>query len=544
MPAPASKATTLFTRTGASGRNALSSLASRGKDRAADALLAMRDDIATQRALVRAWARDDISTSELARTLNRYDSLDASKQAQFRQLVLGGGDEVAAASARVSDDALQTVLEADVSTGTRVRALRTLDEVDSARADRVLDSIDSLGDRGQRNALEYLARTDSEGVELVAEFDQRTTRRFFEIDCGGTVGGSAGLLVAPTQTASGVALPPDVCNRDVFRRALKQSVSDNGNVDAADAADVVDEVFSLDGTKQQRAAVLVRRASGEGGAEFLADADGSTIDDVLSFEVDTADTDLQEQVRVSLVQSYSRNHFSLSATDSWADELYSVDDPSEVAGEIAQDIDTLDSGDGVDGEVQGLARTLSRDGDGGSGAYLEDLPDPDTSGSDNFDPASPVKGAALELRTARQAAEELDPGEEVRMSAAPDVDFDEDLSPTQKRDVAERIYGSRERNLDNILTSNPEFDAVQVVSKENGGQRLIYLESKNTKTRPTVGDVREQTTRFFAAQIANGADIENLEVTFITRTESQAAQLNSEIGADWFTARASSDSNG
>jgi len=268
-----------------------------------------------------------------------------------------------------------------------------------------------------------------------------------------------------------------------------------------------------------------------------------TIRDVLSFEVSDASAEFQEGLWVSLAQSYSRNYFSLTADDSWADEVYDVEDPSEVAGEIARDIDALSNGDEIDGEVKGLIRTLARDGDGGSGAYLEDIPDPDN--FDSGDPSSPVKGVALELRTARQAAEELDPGEELRMSAAPDVNFDEDLSVTQKKDVAEKIYGTRDEELiSGDLTSNPEFDAVQVVSDKDSETQQIYLESNNTKARPSEGRVEEQVTRFFAAQVAKGENIDNLEVTFVTRTESQAENLNEEFSADWFTARSSLDSDG
>ncbi|MFC7072622.1 hypothetical protein ACFQJ7_17165 [Halovenus rubra] len=388
----------------------------------------------------------------------------------------------------------------------------------------------------QRRAKQFIADSpDGSAVRLLREFDRDTASTFFSLGC--SAGPSSSSTTASTTARS-------CFDGEAFREAVKQSFKGNGKVTSGDAADVVEKIEPLSDTKQARAADLVDRASGEGGAEFLADASSTTIKDVLSSTVDGVEDTLQKKVRASLAQSYSRNYYTLSTDDSWADKLYNVDDSTEVAGEIARDIDTLNSGNGIDGEVKGLARTLASDDDGGSGAYLDDLPDPDASDNPNYDPASPVKGAALELRTARQAAHDLDPGEKVRMSAAPDVNFD--LDSDQIEDVDEKVYADSENSLDeeDVLTSNPEFDAVQVVTDEDGGTQLAYLESKNTGGIPSTPKVREQAARFFATQVAKGADIEDLEVTFVTRSEEVATALNKRIDGDWFTARASSTSDG
>ncbi|MUV90713.1 hypothetical protein GJ629_13050 [Halapricum sp. CBA1109] len=314
-------------------------------------------------------------------------------------------------------------------------------------------------------------------------------------------------------------------------------VGDSGR-SASDAVDARDALRNIDGVSDREISTFVEDGS-TGSVKFLSEVDQGTVDNVFSFDVDGGASDLAVRARAGIAQAYSREFLS---TGSWANDIYpDAADAEDVANKIADDINVLNG----KGNVEGLARTLSRGDDGGSGAYLERLPDPDASDSDGYDPSSPVKGVALELRTARQAADELDSDESLRMSAAPDVDFDEDLSETQIEDVAEKVYGERESAVvSSDLTTNPEFDAVQEITDSDGNTRRIYLESKNTENAPPRSKVRGQAARFFASQIADGADMENLRVTFVTRSDSQAASLNDILDAEWFTARASSTGSG
>ncbi len=84
VEAPGAKTAKLIEVTGSGGKRALRALAD-GNRRAADALLKLHDDVATQRAMVPAWERGDVSTKELATALRRYDGIDDTEQAALCQ---------------------------------------------------------------------------------------------------------------------------------------------------------------------------------------------------------------------------------------------------------------------------------------------------------------------------------------------------------------------------------------------------------------------------------------------------------------------------
>ncbi|MFC7074158.1 hypothetical protein ACFQJ7_01580 [Halovenus rubra] len=65
---------------------------------------------------------------------------------------------------------------------------------------------------------------------------------------------------------------------------------------------------------------------------------------------------------------------------------------------------------------------------------------------------------------------------------------------------------------------------------------MIHSEARYFTARRAIDadldDVREQAARFFATQGANGVDIEDQEVTFVTRSEEVATTLNEHIDED------------
>lgn len=89
---PGTKTAKLIEVSGSGGRKALDALASTNR-RAADALLRLADDAATQRAMVRAWERGDLSTTELATSLRRYNAMDAGQRADFRDFTGATGPD-------------------------------------------------------------------------------------------------------------------------------------------------------------------------------------------------------------------------------------------------------------------------------------------------------------------------------------------------------------------------------------------------------------------------------------------------------------------
>ncbi|WP_226013282.1 hypothetical protein [Halomicrobium salinisoli] len=108
VEAPGAKTAKLIEVTGSGGKRALRALAD-GNRRAADALLRMADDAATQRAMVRAWENGDVSTKELATALRRYNELDASERADFREVHAAAGDDAVAFASRTDSDTFESV---------------------------------------------------------------------------------------------------------------------------------------------------------------------------------------------------------------------------------------------------------------------------------------------------------------------------------------------------------------------------------------------------------------------------------------------------
>jgi len=377
------------------------------------------------------------------------------------------------------------------------------------------------------------------GVELINDFDQDTTRKFLSIGCSGSSFTSTGTFVG-AGTVSGT-LQSDCIDADRFRRALKQSVVKNGNVDSVDAADAIDTITGYDGPKQQRVALLIQRTKGSGGAEFLADASDSTIDDVLSFEVDVdnpAYEGLQERVRVGIVRQYSRNKLD---TDNWGGDLYpNAEDGTEVAAGIANDIDALDDSE----KIKDLSDLLAREG---GGPYMSGDP-----------PDRLFKGAALEVRTARHLLEEgeLNSNDRLRLSYKPE-NFESRLDNFNDDDleaIAKRVYSSNDDSnvdkVEEILNLNddsaqdvrPEFDALE--RSGNDGSSIIYYESKNFKDYSRATDDIAQSTeqnlvRLFTDRLVDansnlGRDeLDNVDVNLAVKSENGKETLISEINRNW-----------
>ncbi|MFC7072625.1 hypothetical protein ACFQJ7_17150 [Halovenus rubra] len=307
------------------------------------------------------------------------------------------------------------------------------------------------------------------------------------------------------------------------------------------------KIDSLDETKQKRAMELVDRASGEGGAQFLADAatdtTDTTIDDVLGMTLDTSDTpypdDLADQVRVGLVKEHSREHLK---PDNWAGKIYpDADSSTEVAGKIAKELDELEDTEGV----EGIMRLPAKTNGAGSGAYLIDLPAPGAS-------QSAVKGASLEIRVGSATAEGLLDGETLRLSYKPDVEFtditDEEIDGDPLEEIAERVYNDPDKKgrvkkhlgIDGDSDGKqPEFDVIRESSDSD--RKTAYWEAKNSKTLPP-SEIRDQASRYLAYRILNGdTDLSNTAMVVVTRTETQAKNLNKAFDSSWFKAKPASD---
>ncbi|WP_226023712.1 hypothetical protein [Halomicrobium salinisoli] len=72
----------------------------------------MADDAATQRAMVRAWERGDVSTKELATALRRYNELHSNGKVAFDKETARSGDDAVDFASRTESDTFETVFSA------------------------------------------------------------------------------------------------------------------------------------------------------------------------------------------------------------------------------------------------------------------------------------------------------------------------------------------------------------------------------------------------------------------------------------------------
>ena len=225
----------------------------------------------------------------------------------------------------------------------------------------------------------------------------------------------------------------------------------------------------------------------------------------------------------------------------WAGELYpDADSQTEAVATIARDIDELE----FDPDVNGLAR----DGDGRSGAYLADLGDVSEAATDK-----PVKGAALELRTARREASDLRDGETLKLSHDPGTDLTkiEDVRGIEDPIgyIAKRVY--EDPDDDDISDvkgylgvdsggKDVEFDGLRVSS--DGDSDIIYFEAKNRKDLDK-DDIQPQASKYLATRLIQGdTDLKDSKMVVVTRTESEAKDLNDAFSDEaWFTAKTIDD---
>ncbi|WP_226023710.1 hypothetical protein [Halomicrobium salinisoli] len=191
VEAPGAKTAKLIEVTGSGGKRALRALAD-GNRRAADALLRMADDAATQRAMVRAWENGDVSTKELATALRQYNELDASERAEFRKMSAATGDDGVEFMANAKGQTVRVALDGsgDVDESFRRALARAADSdaVDSyAQLDRAVRKIDELEGERKRRAKQLIADTDGAGVRFVDEFDKKQLRSLSDEIEDGTV---------------------------------------------------------------------------------------------------------------------------------------------------------------------------------------------------------------------------------------------------------------------------------------------------------------------------------------------------------------------
>ncbi|WP_226023706.1 hypothetical protein [Halomicrobium salinisoli] len=211
VEAPGAKTAKLIEVTGSGGKRALRALAD-GNRRAADALLRMADDVATQRAMVRAWERGDVSTKELATSLRRYNELDASQRAEFDDMVAVGGSDTVRMASKIDRDTLDTLTSRGCSrrlpsvgaagapgtdnqyavTGVAAQSSGGVclssedieelqqgiaraadgDEIDSYQdIDDAVETIERLDSDGQEAAADLIGELDGEGVTVVNDAD-------------------------------------------------------------------------------------------------------------------------------------------------------------------------------------------------------------------------------------------------------------------------------------------------------------------------------------------------------------------------------------
>ncbi|WP_226013284.1 hypothetical protein [Halomicrobium salinisoli] len=186
-----------------------------GNRRAADALLKLHDDAATQRAMVRAWERGDVSTKELATSLRRYNEMDASQRAEFDDMVAIGGSDTVRMASKIDRDTLDTLTSrgcsrrlpsvgAAAAPGTDhqyavtgviaqssggsclpsedkeklqqgIARAADGDEIDSYQdIDDAVETLEQLDSEGQESAAELVGEFGGEGVTVVNDADALT----------------------------------------------------------------------------------------------------------------------------------------------------------------------------------------------------------------------------------------------------------------------------------------------------------------------------------------------------------------------------------
>ncbi|WP_231754624.1 hypothetical protein, partial [Halapricum sp. CBA1109] len=301
-------------------------------------------------------------------------------------------------------------------------------------------------------------------------------------------------------------------------------VGDSDSLSGADAADARDALRNLDDVSHREISTFID--DGEtGGVGFLSEVDQSTVDNVFSFDVGGGSTDIAVRTRAGIAQAYNRNHFS---TSEWAGDVYpDATDAEGVVNKIADDINALSGRD----DVVGLARTLGKGSDGGTGSYFVDLPSPAAS-------SNPVKGVSLEIRAA--ATEATDLGDNVlRLSYEPEVDFTE-LSDSAVQDIADKISDDTSTVENALIDGDSSRDVELDAFRDSESGTDIYFEPKN-RDSVSSATVRDQIIRYFGVQKSEGIGLENSDVTVYVRSESQASDLEGAFDSSWFTVKTPSD---
>ena len=393
---------------------------------------------------------------------------------------------------------------------------------------RALNRRDSLSADGRRELDGIVRRNGNDGVEFATETDSETfdavvrpCRATGVLSVGGTGRLQAGRLYAverPTralvQSDDCVELPDDVDDNldDVLARSDRDFDDDTVH-------NLKESISGLDGDAQDSAIELVEATDGEGVRLIndLSESDSDALAEFFALSFDTSDTDLPDslghEVRIGLSESYSRNHFT---TNNWGGELYpNAEDETEVLANVIDNIEAVEAND----DISGAHRLLTKDG--GTGAYLVDLPE--ASGSFN-----PVAGAGGELEAATDAADDLPDGVVLRLSHEPDPDYSE-LGEDDIGDIAELAYGDSDATplvndalFNNGESKNPEFDAT-------GGS--IYVESKNIASvdNSDIRKIRQQGARFLGWRKANGHDLSNAQIDVYVRTEAGKQKLQERL---------------
>ncbi|WP_226013288.1 hypothetical protein [Halomicrobium salinisoli] len=223
VKAPGAKTAKLIEMTGSGGKRALRAL-SDGNRKAADTLLKLHDDVATQRAMVRAWERGDISTKELATALRRYDSLDREGKEAYQRLLddtgsdgisfvskldedqtrsflgsacrripvvsggsVAGSDRLHAAEviqgSQLVDDSCSDGLSVTEQTEYRKQVVRAASKNEDISATAVITQIENVGSQTRRTRLKLLLKdTGEDGIRFIRKLDTDQQQKLLDID--------------------------------------------------------------------------------------------------------------------------------------------------------------------------------------------------------------------------------------------------------------------------------------------------------------------------------------------------------------------------
>jgi len=331
-----SRTVRLVRATGETGKEALEQLSDPGRR----ALLRL-DDVETERAILRTWARGDISTDHLTTALRRVDDMSHSERRIYKMVARATGDDAVEIAAKSDGAALKALTNSDVDSGFRKTITRAADSdaLDSFdQLDRVVRKVDEMDGRANRRAMEVLEETEGKGVVFMDDLETGTLRNVLDstdVDRGQLTGaiekyhelGDRARLL--TTDLVGETGDKTIAFMDDLNAETLEGILDlrEAELTTNEIGGVIQTYDGLDDAASQSARELLE-ATEDNGVAFMADVEAGTLDDILK------STDLDSDELTGAVRSYDSLE---GATSHYARDL--LDETGEDGVQLLDELD-------------------------------------------------------------------------------------------------------------------------------------------------------------------------------------------------------------